>query len=315
MTMTIMIPLDGSPFAEHAISAAFGIARRTGATLALVRVREKRSVPDDIRRRPLTDPGPPGVERRYLDDVIARMPAAITARATVLRGDPAEELVRHAAETAASMLVVSTHGRGGVRRALLGSVADAIVRGVVAPVLLIKPPPTQPTLSVVRTFRRVLVPLDGSTMSEQVIDAAVLAAGLSGVEYELVRVVSSESGLTGRETAESENAEPWICRASLPQTQLDAVAEALRARGAQVSSRVLRDDDPAKAILDHADHIEARLIAMATHARRGAPRMVLGSVADEVVRDAPCPVLVYHPLPAHATAGAERAGRGAEQSG
>jgi nucleotide-binding universal stress UspA family protein len=189
------------------------------------------------------------------------------------------------------MVVMSTHGRGGFSRLWLGSVADGVARQSPAPILMVKPPPTEVDLSAVRRFPRVLIPLDGSVAGEEILDQTLVTFGVENVEYTLMRVISP---LAVDHQWEADT--PPVRRTEThPESLLRAAADRMRARGAKVVERLEVADMPATAIVDVAEEIEARAIAMTTHARRGMSRFLMGSIADKVLRTAPCPVMLYHP--------------------
>jgi nucleotide-binding universal stress UspA family protein len=286
----ILVPLDGSREAEHAIPAALEVARRTDARLELLRVRPPREIREEIEGRPFTDPGPPSIERRYLDQLAARLSDVDRLTVKVIRGEPAESIANRAADIGASLIVMCTHARGGAGRLLLGSVADAVVRSAAVPVMLLKPPPTEATLPSLRTFPRVLVPVDGSPESQQIVPLLVQTIGTDGTEFSLVRVVHPEAALvashaTGGDAGRDQN----------PARGLDTLASWIRDRAGHASVRLVADRNPAEVILEEANRTGARLIAMTTRARRGPSRLVLGSVADEVLRGAGCPVILFRP--------------------
>jgi nucleotide-binding universal stress UspA family protein len=308
---SILVPLDGSPFSEHALPAAVGVARRTGATLELVRVHEPLVpvVPGQLAAVPITpvasasafDPRLEENHRRadesYLQSTAARVTAesGLNARIKLLDGLPGEALAARVTERGADLIVMTTHGRSGLNRLWLGSVAEGLVRHVTVPVLLVKPGERKPDASA-RPFRRVLIPLDGSPLSESVMEPAIEVAGADEVKYTIVRVsepVASPSvagfGVAAVAREEAEQMEHQI------NAYLDSVAERLRARGLDVERRPLLHVHAASAILHAAAEIGADLIAMATHGRGGLRRLLLGSVADKVLRGADTTVLLYRP--------------------
>jgi nucleotide-binding universal stress UspA family protein len=288
---TVIVPLDGSTYAEHAIPAALEVARKTDARMELLRVRPSRSIRADMESRPFTDPGPPSMERRYLDRIASRLADTVPITVKVLRGNADEAIVLRAAQVSASLIVMCTHARGGAGRMLLGSVADGVVRGAAVPVLLIKAPPTEVTLPSERNLSRVLVPIDGSAESEQIVPLLVQTLGAQNTSFTLLRVVHPEAALVaaGGGTVPGE-------RDQDPERELEQLADWLRGKGALVETRVAVDANPAGVILAEAERRGARLIAMTTRARRGTSRLVLGSVADEVLREAPRPVLLFRPF-------------------
>jgi nucleotide-binding universal stress UspA family protein len=292
MSRTILVPLDGSTFAEHALPAAISIARRTGAALELIIV-DRAPVSWVVPEVPLVlDEVFPTVDgMEYLEALHARMPADVPVRLTRLQGRPVPFLIKHVTATEPWLVVMSTHGRGGFSRLWLGSVADGVARQSPVPVLMIKPPTSVPNFALERHFGRVLIPLDGSVAGEEILDQALAMFGPRDVEYTLVRVISP--------LAVDHPGNPDIAPArrseAHPEVLLKGVAERFRARGATVGEQLIVHDSPATAIVDLANESDARAIAMTTHARRGMSRFVMGSVADKVLRTAPCPVLLYHP--------------------
>ncbi len=186
---------------------------------------------------------------------------------------------------------MTTHGRGPLRRLLLGSVADQVVRRSAAPVLLVRPReiPTGPTPEPF--VEGVLVPRDGSALAEQALGPALDLARVMEARCTLLRVV--ESGDAPSPPAPGgigifEIPAAWEARAYLRQ-----VAGRLREEGVPVQTRVVVARRAAEAIREQAR--DGDLIALATHGRGGVRRMLLGSVADEVVRGGSAPVLVCRP--------------------
>ena len=292
MSRTILVPLDGSPFAEHAIPAALTIARRTGAALELVIV-DRAPVPWISPELLIAfDQNHVGVDgRQYLQELQARMPADVPVCLTHMFGTPTPLLVRRILKTEPALVVMSTHGRGGFSRVWLGSVADGVSRQSPTPVLLVKPQLSIANFATPFRAARVLIPLDGTVASEEILDQALAVFGVVGVEYTLMRVISPLAApnfqypnVTSSRRAELE-----------PEALLHAEAERMRDYGADVSEQLVVRDSPAAAIAAVAKEIGASVVAMTTHARRGVSRFIMGSVADKVLRTAACPVMLFHP--------------------
>jgi nucleotide-binding universal stress UspA family protein len=292
MSRTILVPLDGSQFAEHALPTAIAIARRTGAALELITV-DRAPVSWVVPEVPIVmdEVLPVQDGQRYLEELHARMPADVPVRLTTLQGRAAPFLVRHITQSEPALVVMSTHGRGGFSRLWLGSVADGVARQSPAPFLMVKPPEMPVDLNARKQFPRVLIPLDGSVAGEEILDQALVTFGVEGVQYTLMRVISPlvVEPPPVRESTPARRSE------SRPEALLHAAADRMRSRGATVLERLSVSDSPTTAIADVAGEIGARVIAMTTHARRGMSRFLLGSVADKVLRTAPCPVMLYHP--------------------
>jgi nucleotide-binding universal stress UspA family protein len=296
------VPLDGSAFAEQALPLALGIARRAGAALNVVRVHQ-----------PLTpvyaDSIAPGTcevearvleqERAYLDGVAKRLTTASSVPVTsaLLEGPViAEMLSGHAAATKADLVVMTTHGRGPLSRFWLGSVADEMVRRATPSILLVRPQEAAPDFTAEPVLRHVLVPLDGSALAEEVLESAVALGGLMQAAYTLVRIYGPQidTGLDPRSYATAAGSEPPVERLRAEaQDYLDVVAARLKGRGFSVQTDVAVGQHAASAILDAAQRLGVDLLALETHGRRGLARLLMGSVADKVIRGASVPVLVH----------------------
>jgi len=127
------------------------------------------------------------------------------------------------------------------------------------------------------------------------VEHAIGVAGVSDVEYTLLRVVS-EGALSAGPALPRRGADAGSrTQRATVQTTLDLSAERLRARGIWVKPQVVVNDDPADGILRYAAEHDATLIAMATRSRGGLERLLLGSVADRVLRQAGIPLLLWNP--------------------
>src|SRR5262249_62418742 len=152
MYRSILVPLDGSEFGEHALPLALGIARRAGAGLHLAHVHWRPAPLFTEPRANVENTLDPGARRRaraYLDEVVKQLAAvsAVPVTAAVLEGGIVESLVGHAAATGADLVVMATHGRGLLSRFWLGSAADGRLRQSPAPPLLGRPQEGPPGLA------------------------------------------------------------------------------------------------------------------------------------------------------------------------
>lgn len=294
MYRSIVVPLDGSTFGEHALPIALGVARRAAAQLHLVHVHvagEPAGAPVAMRHDARD------AERRidelaYLDQLARRLRAIwggpITS--TLLEPPVVETLCDYATSIGADLIVMSTHARGTLMRLWLGCVADKLVRHAPMPVLLVRPPERPLDLMSEPTIKQILVTLDGSTLSEQILARALELGALTEAEYTLLQVVEPppiES--VGLEELGAEQLQERALR------YLEGVAGHLRAEGLRVRADAVVGDSPAAAILEYARAHPADLIAMETHGRGGLGRVLLGSVADHVVRSVAAPVLLHCP--------------------
>jgi len=300
---TILIPLDGSPFGEHALPAALSIARRSETRLDLVHVHQVVASAPSPAGAPFFDPEIDlrlrEQEAAYLEEVAGRIATVWDGPITraVLNSPVADAICERAQEIGAGLIVLSTHGRGGMARVWLGSVADRVIRQARIPALAIHPGPEPPDLSREPTFGHILVPLDGSQLAEQAIEMVEQLRGDTPARYDLVRVVEpvlhhfTLDGTDPRVDVEAQE-RAWSCAGEY----LERVAAPLRERGrGRVVMNYIPIGHPASAILERAESEPVDLIAMTTHGRGGVARMVMGSVADKVLRGTTTPVLIYRP--------------------
>ncbi len=310
MLRSILVPLDGSPFGEQALPLALSIARRAGAVLQLVHVHRPvvEAYTEDLSLKHSLDLSIKKNESAYLDLLADRLEAvdAVPVTQVLLQGDVAASLRTMANGTGVDLIVMTTHGRGGLDRLWLGSVADELVREVPAPLLLVRPKKGEADFEADPVLKHILLPLDGSALAEQMLKPAVALGSVMDADYTLLRAIQLPAlmgyhweGHGVGEPAQSVLGEMDRQGNRLRQEArdyLDRVAGDLRARSLSVQTRVVVERQPAAAILDESAGSAFDLIALETHGRRGLSRLVLGSVADKVIRGAALPVLVHRPV-------------------
>lgn len=314
MPANILLPLDGSAFSEHALPAALELTRRLQGRLHLVHVHEPPAslpaqgslVVEAELGRALREH-----EEQYLRDLADRClsDAGITPRVELLEGPVATALAAYSHDAGIDLVVMTTHGRGGISRAWVGSVADALVRRSAVPVLLLRPQDGQAAARPLEC-RHVLVTLDGSPLAEGVLEPISLFTRLYHPRISLLRVVAPLQVVTepaGAVAVLSQDPAAIEKAVAGARTYLEEMAAPLRAGGLEVATAVQVHSVAAVAILDYAATHAVDTIAMATHGRGGWSRVALGSVADKVMRGTLMPVILYRP-PA-ALAEVERNGR------
>jgi nucleotide-binding universal stress UspA family protein len=303
MYRTILVPLDGSSFGEWALPVAIGLARQAKAKLELVSIH----VPLSVSRLAGETPGYDVSWETKLQEPLAQYQAGVAKRLAALDiaferalkcGPIRETLLSHAHEVGADLLVMSTHGHGPLKRAWLGSVADAVVRESPVPVLLVRPEEGQPPdFTQERVFRDILIPLDGSGHSEEILTAAKALGEAGNASFTLVKVVLPPQMMTvpyAYVPVAFDAAGLHEDAKAAAGSYLDGVAEYLRRRNTVVNTGVLVGTSAAATILEFAEGEKYDLIALSTHGWGGL-RFPLGSVADKIVRGALVPVLAYHP--------------------
>jgi nucleotide-binding universal stress UspA family protein len=297
MYTKILVPLDGSPFAESALPPALSLSRRTGADLHIL-------VVDEVLP-PVVPEGWTEAAREwhlsYLEEVGSGAQGQTGGKVTThLRtGHVVEEIVAETREQEVDLVVMASHGRGGLSRAWMGSVADGFIHRSDRPVLLVRPrdeDPPDPGKDW--SVSKVLVTLDGTATSEAVLDHASELGRIFGASLFLVRVVPLPKGFKSPyppHLIEMNRTTLKQARAESTDYLLEHVNH-LQARGLTAEMTVVEAGQAAHGILSTADGAHCDLIAMATHGRTGVSRVFLGSTADKVVRGAPTPLLLIHAL-------------------
>lgn len=290
MISTILVPLDGSPLAEQALPHACRLASTTGATLVLVRAAPHipiASTPASLLRVTLRE------AEAYLLVLRQRLAGEGFAVSTVALHDTALHAITHAARTGgAEIIVMSTHGRTGVGRALLGSVADEVLRHTALPILLVRAgeAPAAPERG---PYGRILVPLDGTALGEAALD--YLARGELGRACEVValRAISPNVGSLMYGMPGYAARQAWVDEQARAEatTYLDRVVGA-HLQGWTYRAEVLMDTPGAAIRAAALEGID--LIVMATHGWTGLGRLAHGSIAKQVLRHATAPVLLLH---------------------
>lgn len=295
---TVLVPLDGSRFAESAAHTAAAVAERLDARLLLVTVLDP-ALALQWRRGSLLLGSPGGEDAHaaiqgYLDEARERIRGtrSLVVDTEVLDGTVADRVAEQAGRSGA-LVILASHGEGGMHRQWLGSVTDALVRRLDAPMLVVRPRgDVEAPGPAHASFKRVLVPLDAASPAEDVIDTAVLLAGTETAEYMLLASMPPLHPMLAAVASEAQRQKDTASQREIGETYLSAVADRLRARGLAVRTVVRIGLHAAQEILAAAGEEQADLIALSTHGRGPMDRVLLGSVADKVLRAATIPVLL-----------------------
>jgi nucleotide-binding universal stress UspA family protein len=298
MRSALLVPLDGSPFAEQALPFAISLARVRHARLHLVRVRSALPVYVDHAEAErylaqisgVLEPQLPGrIETHLLTDEHGPLDYPPPASTAV-----AELIAAYTAQHDIHTVVMATHGHGGVRRAWLGSVADALIRLAPRPIFLVRP--RDVTFSVAaladRGLHHILIPLDGSEFAEQAIAFALELGSPYSAHYTLLRVISPLSWAIVPQYYEPQATQRSPLSRSAVADSLERLAQRLRDQGVDVQTRIIDAISPGPAIVDSAAELGVDAIVIGTHGAGRIRRMLLGSVTDKVVRGSAVPVLV-----------------------
>jgi nucleotide-binding universal stress UspA family protein len=272
----VLVPLDGSELALKVLGTVEALVAHGATEVTLLRVVEPRSAHDQ-------DPGPAAelVHERQADEARERLGPDVRVRVELARGAAADEVVRFARATGQDLIAMSTHGRSGPGRWLRGSVAEAVLRTTDVPLLLCNPVALERPAG--RGFERILVPLDGSAHAEAVLPSVERVAAACDALVTLLIV----EPLAVTELPAPVVAAPWDPAAQA--LRLRPVVERLEQKGLRADADAACGGVVAGVLQAAAD---ADLLAMTTHGRSGLSRLWSGSVAEQVLREARCPLLV-----------------------
>lgn len=313
MYAKIIVPLDGSSIAEGILPYAKTFAKACNAPVELLNVitPEVIDVLSDPAHHRYADDVEADMKRHglsYLRPIAASLSQAQAAECVVRVGEPAEVIVEEAKP--GTLVIMATHGRSGVQRWLLGSVADKVLHSVRTHLLLART--GHQNNGKEAALKSIVVPLDGSALAEKILPWVVALAKMMRLEVVLIRAYSLPNAFY---TTDEYVPNMWEFAERLKEearTYLESRVESLKSQGLKHVSSILVEGDGAAEIIDFARKTPENLIAMSTHGRSGIRRL-LGSVTDRVVRNSWDPVLVMPP----ALALVESAGRkldGAEDS-
>jgi nucleotide-binding universal stress UspA family protein len=301
MYKNILVPTDCSGFDREAIKVALRIAERGDAKVNLVRVLTTGAFfgmaasPDGaaLSGEAIRQEHDTALAELYALAAECRNTGDYNVTVSLESGPVPDALESYAKRNEVDLIVISSHGRSGISRLSLGSVTDSLIRHTTIPVLVVKPPSSYLNPQVREAFRKIVVPLDGSALAEQVLSQVMTLAGLDDAEIRLLYVLKPEL-VDGNYSAD--RALPWWEKdVAAAQAYLFGTAEALRRKGFAVTTDVVIGESVAEQITDYAGREQCDLISIATHGRGGLSRMMRGSVGDAVMRSARTCVLVFHP--------------------
>ena len=295
MFTRILVPLDGSRLAEASLGAAAYLAKTLNLAVTLVHVIEYHA-PDEIHGEPhLTTEED---ARFYLDEVARRaFPKGIQVDPHVHTSevkDVAASIVNHIQELKCDLVVMCTHGRGGLRSWLFGNIAQQVIRLGKTPVLLIEPLGSGESPAFV--CKRLLVALDGNPDHEQGLPVAIDLARGCPADIHLVMVVPTRKELS-MENAATATLLPGSTSALLDLTETSAreylghLVGTLSSEGISVTAEVRRGD-PAKTIIRTARRVGADVIVLGTHGKAGMDAFWSGSLTPLVSSRSHLPLLL-----------------------
>lgn len=290
----ILVPLDGSELAQIALPYAEKLAGVLGSQIILIYVSE--STEDRYNHmhqfylQQMVEAAKQNAQR-YLDKQDER---TIKVDSMILVGDPAEEIVDYAGKEDIGLIVMSTHGRSGIKRWAMGSVADKVLRSAKQPMAIIRAKGARPDMLGERNIlSKILVALDGSKESEAVIpyieelasklQAEVILLQVIAPDYHIYAAGGPEYGVYAEQQMESMK--------KFARDYLEEIITRLKRREVTAKAEIMFGT-AAETILNFADQANVSMVAMTTHGRSGVSRWALGSVAERVLRAGNTPLLL-----------------------
>lgn len=292
MYRNILVPVDGSKLGERALVLAVPLADQHNATLTLLSVHEPIA---DITlgggapvRDPALDHKWREEHREYLTKLAKRVGrrASSPVQTAFVDGRIVPSITKYASEHGVDLIVMCTHGRGGFQRFWLGSVADGLSRSSTVPLLLARGGRSPGSrLEKDGLFRRIMVPLDGSDRSETALKAVKVLVGSDRAAITLAHVIHPMSAAAVANLAPRPEYDPEI-------SYLTPLAAQHRTPTIAINHEMRTSANVVKSLLEIADQHEAELIAITSQGMGGLQRMIVGSVADKLIRTARVPVMI-----------------------
>lgn len=290
MYAKIIVPLDGSQLSEAALDYSKSLAASSGANLTVLHV--CRSGEHQYL----------SMHRGYTERIVEKLTNEFQRvgaksheiESAVSVGDPASEILRFSEEQQASLIIMSTHGHSGLGKWAMGGVSDKVVRHSSVPVLMVRAMVPRPR------SKDMLVLLDGTQLSEQVLPHAKNYAETFGMGLTLLRVFDppyilsdypeGTAKLTWQEHVDQiTSAHRRECAG-----YLEEIANQLRGEGLKVKVKVLLGKADEQ-IVEYLDQAEFDLVSLSTHGRAGIRRWALGSIAEKILHASSTPVLLVRP--------------------
>ena len=298
MYSKILVPLDGSNTSERVLPFARLLAATLNIPIELLEVVDISAATAHIaadKARYLDALIAEGewASREHLTEVAARFPG-IKVNRTVDRGKAADVIIERAAADKGTLIAMATHGRSGINRWMLGSVAEKVLRGSSNPLFLVRAN-EEGIGEGEAMIKSIVVPLDGSSLAESVLPTVTEVAKTLDIEVVLCRAYELAASVYYGSEDYLPNYDEMLSRLKDEvEGYLAEQADALKAAGLNKVSSVALEGSGAEEIINYARKHPDSLVAMCTHGRSGVSRWVLGSVTEKVVRYSGDPVLVVH---------------------
>ena len=291
----ILVPLDGSHLAESALPVAVALSTAFGSTVTLIHIIEHNAPQEIHGERHLRQ------EKEacsYLDTMARQnFPPEIKVLRHVHTEevkDVAHSIVEHSGELSPDLIVMCSHGEGGLRDIVVGSIAQQVIGHGKTPILLIRP--QEDHFAPTTSFHKLMIPLDSDPEHEKALPLAKDLAKSLNANLHLVMVVYTLGTLPGERAAASRLLPATTSlmldmNESSAQDYLRELAASFQAEGLSVSWEVQRGD-PVPHIIEAAEQSGSDLIVLATHGKSGMQAFWAGSVAPKVITQTNIPLLL-----------------------
>jgi nucleotide-binding universal stress UspA family protein len=291
----VLVPLDGSRLAEAVLPIATRLTDACGARISLLHAIEKGAPAQVHGERHL-------ISSKEAEEYLAQVSQRLTAPTRqvdyhiheVPVGDVPESIASHAEEAQSNLIILSTHGEGGIREALWGSIAQQVLQRSARPVLLVRARSDGQTAEFAP--RSIMVPLDATAAAEAALPFATALARCLGAHLRLVIVVATTETVSG-EQIPTATFLPATTRALLDVQEkqalayLERLAQSIRATGVPTIAEVRRGETVAELATDTGEHGDG-LVVVATHGRAGLQAIWASSVADRLLKRTRAPILL-----------------------
>jgi nucleotide-binding universal stress UspA family protein len=290
---TVLIPLDGSPLAEHSLTYLPSLAKLGDVALHLLSVLDETEEIHDLSSSEVVE-RERNVLTTYLDQTVGGIEDlyGLKAAVEVQAGVPGDVIQKRVEALSPDLLVISTHGRSGISRWRHGSVAAKLLHGATCPILVVGPRAAEHgdwrEGEAVADFNSILVPLDGSELAEGALTTAAEIAQQFGSRLHLVRAVRARVASDPAPPADSAELTNQMEQGAA--SYLAKVRDRLRVGGGVVTG--VRMGAAATELEEYISKEKIDLVVMTSHGRSGLVRAALGSVTDRLTGNGRAPVLV-----------------------
>ena len=289
----ILIPLDGSELAEVALPYAEDLAAKLDSELILIHLSESKDDPYMHMYKVYMDKMLEITKERIKQHAHLTKDNSIKVSFAMCIGNPAEEILNYAENKDVGLIIMATHGKSGIKRWTLGSVADKVMTATKKPIMLVRATGASEDIRSKGVLHNVLLPLDGSAESEKVVPYIEDLASKLKLEVILFQAISlvypTYTADAFAYVSYSEQQMESIKDSTI--SYLQKVGLQLQAKGISTKTDV-RIGSAADEIINYADEIKADLVAMTTHGRSGIGRWLFGSNAIRVIRAGNTPLML-----------------------